>query len=70
MNIKDDTLHITLKKTASSGQNMKTIKISDQTHAKLTRVVGQLTAKSGKIKTYEDAICTLLYKYEKKVTIT
>lgn len=41
---------------------MKTIKISDQTHAELTRIAGQLTAESGKIKTYEDAIEALLHK--------
>jgi hypothetical protein len=49
---------------------MKTLKISDQTHAKLTKIVGQLIAETGKIKTYEDAICVLLDKYEKKATVT
>lgn len=39
---------------------MKTIKISDQTHANLTVMVGQLTAETGIIKTYEDAIKALL----------
>jgi hypothetical protein len=34
---------------------MKNIRVSDQIHAKLTGVIGQLIAESGKIKTYEDA---------------
>ena len=41
---------------------MKTLKISDQTHAELTREVGQLTAESGKINTYEEAIEALLHR--------
>ena len=48
---------------------MKTLKISDQTHAKLTKIVGQLTAETGKIATYEDAICALLSKYETNATV-
>ena len=39
---------------------MKALKISNQTHSELTKVVGQLTAKSCKIKTYEEAIEVLL----------
>ena len=49
---------------------MKTLKISDETHAKLTQIVGQLTAAAGKIKTYEDAINELLSKYENKQAVT
>jgi hypothetical protein len=45
---------------------MKALKVSDQTHARLTVVVGKLTAASGKIKTYEEAICALLDRYEEK----
>lgn len=45
---------------------MKTLKISDQNHARLTKVVGQLIAKSGKINTYENAISVLLDMYEEK----
>jgi hypothetical protein len=41
---------------------MKAIKISDQLHAELTSVVGQLIAESGKIKTYENAIEALLHR--------
>ena len=41
---------------------MKTLKISDQTHAELTKIAGQLTAESGKIKTYEEAIEALLHR--------
>lgn len=43
---------------------MKAIKISDQTHARLTAVLGKLIAKSSKIKTYEDTVVALLDKYE------
>jgi hypothetical protein len=41
---------------------MKTLKVSDQTHGELTRVAGQLTAESGKIKAYEEAIEALLHR--------
>jgi hypothetical protein len=41
---------------------MKAIKISDQTHSELTRIVGKLTAESGIVKTYEDAMEALLHK--------
>ena len=41
---------------------MKAIKISDQTHSELTRIVGKLTAESGVVKTYEDAVEALLHK--------
>ena len=39
---------------------MKTLKTSDEAHAKLTSVVGRLMAESGKTKTYSDAIEALL----------
>lgn len=39
---------------------MKTLKISDEAHAKLTSVVGRLMAETGKMKTYSDAIEALL----------
>ena len=41
---------------------MKTLKISDEAHAKLTSVVGRLMADTGKMKTYSDAIEALLSK--------
>lgn len=41
---------------------MKTIKMSDQLHVELTAIVGELTAESGQIKTYEDAIDSLLHR--------
>jgi hemerythrin len=41
---------------------MKAIKISDQTHSELTRIVGKLTAESSVVKTYEDAVEALLHK--------
>ena len=39
---------------------MKTLKISDEAHAKLTSIVGRLMAETGKMKTYSDAIEALL----------
>jgi hypothetical protein len=39
---------------------VKTLKISDDAHAKLTSVVGRLMAESGKMKTYSDAIDAIL----------
>ena len=41
---------------------MKTLKISDEAHAKLTSIVGRLMAETGKPKTYSDAIEALLSK--------
>ena len=41
---------------------MKTLKISDEAHAKLTSIVGRLMAETGKTKTYSDAIEALLRK--------
>jgi hypothetical protein len=41
---------------------LKTLKVSDEAHAKLTSVVGRLMAETGKMKTYSDAIEALLTK--------
>jgi hypothetical protein len=41
---------------------VKTLKISDEAHAKLTSLVGRLMAETGKTKTYCDAIEALLSK--------
>jgi 2C-methyl-D-erythritol 2,4-cyclodiphosphate synthase len=41
---------------------LKTLKISDEAHAKLTSVVGRLMAETGKMKTYSDAIEAMLSK--------
>ncbi len=41
---------------------MKMLKVSDQTHAEITKIVGQLIAESGKINTCEDAIEALLHR--------
>jgi hypothetical protein len=40
----------------------KALKIADQTHARLTALVGQLTAETCKMKTYKDAINDLLLR--------
>ncbi len=42
---------------------MKTLKISDDLHAELTRFVGHMIAESGKTKTYNDAVEALLSLY-------
>lgn len=39
---------------------MKTIKVSDEVYSELVKVLGELTAKSGKRKTFDDAIRYLL----------
>jgi len=41
---------------------LKTLKVSDEAHAKLTSVLGRLMAESGKMKTYSDAIDAILDK--------
>jgi metal-responsive CopG/Arc/MetJ family transcriptional regulator len=41
---------------------LKTLRISDEAHAKLTVVVGRLMAETGKMKTYSDAIEAVLSK--------
>jgi len=40
---------------------MKVIKISDSLHTELTIIVGELIAKSCRVKTYEDAVESLLH---------
>jgi len=42
------------------GRVMKTIRISDQMHRKLTAVLGTLVAQTGKMQTYQDAIAAML----------
>jgi len=39
---------------------MKTLRISDQMHGKLTATLGALVAQTGKMRTYEDAIEAML----------
>ena len=39
---------------------MKTLKISDDAHSKLTSLLGELTAETSKMQTYQDAINALL----------
>jgi 2C-methyl-D-erythritol 2,4-cyclodiphosphate synthase len=41
---------------------MKTLKISDEAHDRLTSALGRLVAETGKMKTYSDAIEALLSK--------
>ncbi|MEM2129283.1 MAG: ribbon-helix-helix domain-containing protein [Candidatus Bathyarchaeia archaeon] len=44
------------------GVRLKTLRVSDGAHAKLTALLGMLTAQTGKMQTYEDAIEALLSK--------
>jgi len=44
----------------SIGNSMKTLKISDDIHQKLTSLLGELTAQTSKMQTYQDAINALL----------
>ncbi len=39
---------------------MKTIKVSDEVHAKLTKLLGEQIAKTGKMGTYNDLLVNLL----------
>jgi len=39
---------------------MKTLKISDDVHSKLTSLLGELTAQTSKMQTYQDAINALI----------
>jgi len=41
---------------------LKTLKISDDIHQKLTALLGELTAQTMKMQTYQDAIAALLYQ--------
>jgi hypothetical protein len=41
---------------------MKTLRISDEAHGRLTSILGRLMAETGKMKTYSDAIETMLSK--------
>jgi len=41
---------------------LKTLKIADEAHAKLTSIVGRLMAETGKMKTYSDGIEAILDK--------
>ena len=43
---------------------MKTIKVSEDTHTRLLRVMGLLQAEEGKRKTVEDAVVFLLDEHE------
>ncbi len=39
---------------------MKTLRISDETHKKLTEMLGKLMAETGKLQTYDSTITALL----------
>jgi len=44
---------------------MKSVRVSDETHSRLLRIMGMLQAKEGKRKTLEDAVRFLLEEYER-----
>ena len=39
---------------------MKTLRVQDEVHEKLTTLVGELTAQSGRLQTYADALMSLI----------
>jgi predicted CopG family antitoxin len=39
---------------------LKTVRVSDETHKKLTRLLGELMAKTGKAQTFNDVINDLI----------
>jgi len=41
---------------------MKTLRVSDDVHQKLTALLGELTAQTSKMQTYQDAIEAMLYQ--------
>jgi len=45
------------------------VRVTDETHRKLLRVMGTLQAKEGKRKTVEDAILFLLDEHERNVKV-
>ena len=45
---------------------MKTLKIQEETHKRLTKLLGKMTAENGRIKTYDDVIRALIESHEKK----
>ena len=47
---------------------MKTIRINDETHKKLTRIVGELTVRNSESKSYDDAINELITLWESSQT--
>ena len=46
----------------------KQMKISDEAHRLLTVILGELTARYGKVKTYDDVIKELINSYRAKQT--
>jgi hypothetical protein len=44
---------------------MKTVKISEETHTRILKVMGTLQANEGKRKTVEDALAFLLHEHDK-----
>jgi len=44
----------------------KTLKISEETHRLLTKVKGELTARDGKLKTFDETIAELIDFWRKK----
>jgi len=45
---------------------MKMLKIKEDTHHELTIIIGILTARNGKIGTYDDAVKELLSTYKRR----
>lgn len=45
---------------------LKTLKIKEETHRELTKIVGELQARNGKIKSFDDAIIELIRSWKEK----
>jgi len=48
--------------------NMKSLKISDESYVSLVKLKANLTAKNGKIRTFDEAIQELLNFYKEKTS--
>ena len=51
--------------TKTTGPTMKMLKIKDETHKQLTKILGELTARNGSVKTYDDVLQELIRIYRK-----
>jgi hypothetical protein len=54
-----------VRQKSDIGTDMKTLKIQDETHTELTRIVGELTARNGSQKTYDETIMELIQFWRK-----
>jgi len=48
-------------------KNLKTIKVSDETHRRLLKITGSLQAREGRRKSIEESLLFLLDEYEREI---